>query len=130
MAVFSGRDGSLSFAGTAVSRVRNWSLTSNVDALETTDLGKIARTYEPGLKGATGQASIFYHDDNTSLQALLDNCITTGNPAKGEMLLKWGTKQLKFTCVVTSVAITCSTGEVMSAEVSFTMDGDYTTATL
>lgn len=130
MAVFSGKDGSLTFAGTSVARVRNWSFTGNVDAMETTNLGVAARRYEPGLKSATGQASVFYHDDNDSLKNTLDNCITTGAPAKGEMQLKWDDKLLKFTCIVTSVAITCSTGEVMSADISFTMDGDYTTTTL
>ena len=73
---------------------------------------------------------MFYHDDDTSLRTTLDNCVTTGEPTKGEMQLRWDDKLLAFTCIITSVAITCSTGEVMSAEISFTMDGDYTTTTL
>ena len=98
--------------------------------METTNLGIDARTYEPGLKSATGQASVFYHDDDASLRATIDNCVTVGAPAKGEMRLKWGDRLLSFTCIITSVAITCSTGEVMSADISFTMDGDYLTTIL
>lgn len=126
MAVYSGKDGSLSFDGTAAARVRNWSLQASVDALETTDLGKIARTYEPGLKSATGSCTIIYHDDNTSLQTVLDNCITAATPAKGVLRLSWGSKYVSFTVLVAQVALGCTTGEVMSADISFTMDGDYT----
>lgn len=130
MAVFSGKDGSMQWAGGAVARVRNWSVQSSLETLETTDLGADAREYVPGLKTATGSATIYYHDDNTSLRTLLDNCIDTGTPASALLDLRWGTKRLAFNAYVTSVSITCSTGEVMSADVSFTMTGDYTTVTL
>lgn len=130
MAVFSGKDGSMQWAGGAVARVRNWSVQSSLETLETTNLGDDARAYEPGLKTATGSATIYYHDDNTSLQTLIDNCINTGTPTSALLDLRWGAKRLAFNAYVTSVSITCSTGEVMSAEVSFTMTGDYTTITL
>lgn len=130
MAVFSGRDGSMEWAGGAVARVRNWSVQSSLETLETTDLGVDAREYVPGLKTATGSATIYYHDDNTSLRTLLDNCIDTGTPTAALLDLRWGTKRLAFNAYVTSVSITCSTGEVMSADINFTMTGDYTTVTL
>jgi hypothetical protein len=130
VAVLSGKDGSLKFDGTAIARVRSWSLQANVDTLETTNLGQIAREYGPGLKSASGNASIFYHDDNTSLQSVLDNCLTTGNPTIGAFELNYGTKSVKFNGYVNSVAFGCTTGEVMSAEVSFTMSGDYTSLAL
>jgi len=130
MAVFSGKDGSMQWAGGAVARVRSWSIQSNLDTLETTNLGQIAREYVPGLKSATGSASIFYHDDNASLRTLLDNCIDTGEPTSAALNLVWGTKSLTFEAYVNSVSITCNTGEVMSADISFTMTGDYSSITL
>jgi hypothetical protein len=130
MGVFSGKDGSMTWAGGAVARVRNWSVQSAFDTLDTTNLGENAKSYAAGLKSASGSATIFYHDDNTSLSALLDNCITTGTPTEAALDLRWGTKRLAFNAFVNSVSITCSTGEVMSAELSFTMTGDYTTITL
>lgn len=130
MAVFSGKDGSMEWAGGAVARVRNWSVQSNLETLETTDLSHDAREYIPGLKTATGSATIYYHDDNTSLRTLLDNCIDTGTPTSALLVLRWGAKSLSFNAYVTSVSITCNTGEVMSAEVSFTMTGDYQGITL
>ena len=47
MAVFSGKDGTLQWQNAAVTRVRNWSLQSTLDALEVTNLGQIAREYAP-----------------------------------------------------------------------------------
>lgn len=130
MGVFSGKDGSMTWGGGAVARVRNWSVQSSFDTLDVTNLGADARSFTAGLKGATGSATIFYHDDNTSLRVLLDNCITTGNPAAAALDLRWGAKRLAFNAYVNNVTITCSTGEVMSADVGFTMTGDYTTITL
>lgn len=130
MAVLTGKDGSLKFENAVVARVRSWSLQAGFDTLETSNLGDGARTYVPGLKSATGSASIIYHDDNTGVRSVLDNCMTTGTPTTGAMELLYGTRAVKFNCYVNSVTITCSTGEVMSAEISFTMNGNYTGLTL
>lgn len=125
MAVYSGKDGSLTFDNTAVARVRNWSFQGSVDTLETTNLGQTAREYAPGLKSGGGSCTIYYHDDNTTLASVLDNCITTGDPVGGKLKLAWGAKALVFDALVNSISLGCTTGEVMSAEVSFTMTGDY-----
>jgi len=130
MAVYSGKDGKIEWVNATVTRVRNWSLQSSFDTLEVTDLGDDARSYVAGLKSATGSMTVFYHDDNTSLKTILDNVITTGTPTSGKLELKWGAKQITVNAFINSAAITCSTGEVMSAELGFTVTGDYTSITL
>jgi len=125
MAVFSGKDGTLQWQNATVARVRNWSLQSTLDALEVTNLGNDARAYVPGLKSATGSCTIFYHDDNSTLRGMLDNIITTGTPSSGILDLKWGGRNIEMTALITSANITCSTGEVMTADLSFQMTGDY-----
>jgi len=130
MAVFSGKDGSLRWHGGAISRVRSWSVQSNLETLDVTDLGKDSRNYVAGLKSATGNASIYYHDDNDNFKKLLDNIINTGTPTAGQLELRWGGKKLSFTAYVTSATITCAVGEVMSADVSFQMTSDYDFITL
>lgn len=130
MAVYSGKNGSLKFDNVTAARVRNWSFTSTAETLDVTDLGEDARKYTAGLKTATGQASIFYHDDNTSLAGILNNVITTGTPVAGILKLRWGPQELEFAAFVTSATVTCSTGEVMSADISFQMTGDYRTIKL
>ena len=120
----------MSWGSSAVIRVRNWSLQTTLDTLETTDLGSGLREYVPGLKSATGSASIFYHDDDTSLQSVLDDCISNDVPIPTRLSLVWGPKRIEFDAYVNNASITCSVGEVMSADVSFTMTGQYQEITL
>lgn len=131
MSYFSGRDGSLYVGGTQIARVQNWSISNTVDALEVTDLGDGARNYVPGLKSATGSATIFYYLDTPA--ALLSRVIRTTSTSESDivsMSLRWGTKRLDFNAVVTQGDVTCNTGEVMQAQINFTVTGDMTTVTL
>lgn len=131
MSYFSGRDGSLYVGAVQVARVQNWSVSSTVDTLEVTDLGDTARNYVPGLKAATGSATIFYYLDTPS--ALLSKVIKTGGTSESDIVslsLRWGAKRLEFNAVINQGDITCSVGEVMQAQISFTVTGDMTTVTL
>lgn len=131
MSYFSGRDGSLFVGGTQVARVQNWSISNTVDSLEVTDLGDAARAYVPGLKAATGSATIFYYLDTPA--TLLSRVIRTTSTSESDivsMSLRWGSKRLDFSAVVTQGDVTCNTGEVMQAQISFTVTGDMTTVTL
>lgn len=130
MAVFSGQDGVLVFNDRTQVRVRNWSFTSNVDTLETTDLGRDSRKYVAGLKTATATATIMYHNDNNTLREILNTAVKTGTPTSHRLELRWDDKDLDFEAFITSVNVTCSVGEVMTADVSFQMTGDYLTVDL
>ena len=125
MAVFTGQDGVLVFNSQTQVRVRNWSFTSNVDTLETTDLGDGARSYRAGLKTATATCTIMYHNDNSTLQSILATSVNTTTPPSHRLELRWGDKDLDFNAFITSVNVTCSVGEVMTADLSFQMTGDY-----
>lgn len=130
MAVYSGKDGSIVFGNNTQTKVRNWTINTNVDMLETTNLGNEERVYVPGLKSATGSATIMYHDDNTTLKNMLTTSITAGTPSAARLEFRWGARDLDFDAYINSVSITCSTGEIMTADVSFTMTGDFTSIDL
>ena len=130
MAVFSGQDGVLVFNDRTQVRVRNWSFTSNVDTLETTDLGRDSRKYVAGLKTATATCTIMYHNDNNTLRDILNTAVKTGAPTSHRLELRWDDKDLDFEAFITSVNVTCSVGEVMTADLSFQMTGDYLTIDL
>ena len=131
MAVYSGKDGKLHWADKSATRVRNWTLQSTLDTLEVTDLGADSRSYVHGLKSATGSATLIYHDDDSTLVSIIHNTITTGEPGHAILDLMWGShKQIKMSAYITSVNITCSVGEVMTADISFQMTGDYRVANL
>lgn len=130
MAVYSGKDGVIVFNNNTQTRVRNWSVQTNVDMLETTDLGDSERNYIAGLKSATGSATIMYHDDNSTLRNILSSSITAGTPYPARLELRWGARDLDFNAYINSVSITCSTGEIMTADINFTMTGEYLTVDL
>lgn len=126
MTVYTGQNGILKFNGQQQVNIRNWSVTTNVDTLETTDLGDGARHYIPGLKSATATATIMYHDDNATLKNIINTSITGGTPTAHKLELQWSNKDIDFMAYINSVTITCAVGDVMTADISFTMTGDYT----
>lgn len=123
---YSGRDGSLYVGAVRLARVSGWSLSSSVDAMETTDLGADARSYTPGLKAATGSASIFYYDD--APKELLGKVIKNGPATDSDVVqldLRWGTKSVKVNALVTGAELSCQVGSVMQANINFSVTGDY-----
>lgn len=132
MTYYTGRDGSLFQGDTQIARVQTWSITAQVEPIETTDLGSNAREYVPGVKNATGTATIFYYLD--APKSLISKVLKTGAPNQTTdpvaMSLRWGPKRLDFTAVLTQVDITCQIGEAMQAQISFNVTGDMTTITL
>lgn len=127
MSYYSGRDGSLFLGDQRVAKVANWSLSSNVEALETTSLGDNERNYTPGLKSATGSASIFYYDEAPS--ALLAHVIQTGAVTDVDdmvgLSLRWGDKRIDVDVYLTSAQLQSQVGAVMQASISFQVSGDY-----
>ena len=100
--------------------------------LQTTDLGDGARDYTPGVKSATGSATIFYYDSGP--ESLINKVLQTGNiedSDKVALSLRWGsTRRINATVLVTSADVGLQTGEVMTASINFTVCGDYTSVTL
>jgi hypothetical protein len=137
MGFFSGRHGSLIYLGKPVARVRNWSLTSVVDLLDTTTVEKFAPTYRPGMKSATGSASLFYYrlefrdkTTNTSFTQLIDRVVKTGIGSESdrvELELAVGqttADRLLVDAYLTRVTLGSQSGEVSTCDVEFTMTGD------
>lgn len=122
---YSGQDGSLFLQGTQVAKVGAWSISATTDALETTTLSEVARTYTTGLKTATGSCTVFYYDD---APVNLLNQLDQSNPsavATCRLKLQFDTKYFEFDAVLTSAALLCNVGEIMRVEVSFQMSGDF-----
>lgn len=131
MSYYSGTDGSLYVDGTRMARVASWSLTANVDTLETTSLGDNERCYTPGLKSASGSASVFYHDD--APVGLLNKVIKTGAATESDIVtlkLGWGEKQITVTAIVASAELTSQVGAVMQANITYTVTDNYVSVDL
>jgi len=130
MAIYTGKDGSITFQGALQARVRAWTVEGNLALIDVTTLDKDSVQNEAGLKSFSGTATIMYQDDDTALQTLLDNLFTTAEPIKSAVKFSWGPKRLQFNAFVTSATISTSIGEIITADVSFTAAGDLSLITL
>lgn len=130
MAIFTGKNGKLTFGDAVQARVRAWTVEGNLALIEVTTLDKDAVQNEAGLKSFSGTATIMYHDDDEALKALLDNLFTSEEPVKTNVRFDWGPKSLQFKAFVTSATISTSIGEIITADVSFTAAGDLNLITL
>jgi len=124
MSYYSGKDGTLTYNGTAVAKVSNWSVSSAVDPLETTVLTDSDRSFVPGIRSISGSATIFYYDD--AAVPLLQRIIKTAVVSEADVLvikLGWGSKFIQGSCVITSAELSCAVGEVMQASIQFQFTG-------
>jgi len=145
---YSGQDGKLFVSGDEVAKVRSWSFTANQSVLETTSLSDTDRTLIPGMRSVTGSCSLYYYQatagEKTDTGTLLSNIITANSGSGGEQ--GGGTKDtvkfelrvldgnhdrsIIFYAYLTSLSMTNSVGEVLSADVSFEVNGAVTTLDL
>ena len=140
--VYTGRDGVMQLAGTTLAKVVNFSLSANLETLETTTLSENIRSYTPGISGYSGSATLLYYKDNngdintTDLLNKLYKTGTTGVSSSDtvELTFRWvdGTdnNDIKPTAYVTSASIGAATGDIVRAEIAFQGTGALSTVTI
>jgi hypothetical protein len=121
-----------------VGRLKNWSYSTQQQTLDTTSLQDTDATLLNGLRTASGQASLLYYSETVSnVERVGGPLIKTGNNsfdsdgyganAQPELckirLAVDGGGAIGVYAYVTSFSMTCSVGEVVSADVSFQVHG-------
>lgn len=130
---YAGRDGSVEFAGSAVAKVVQWSMTANTDALEVTTLSQDVREFTTGVRTASGSLTVLYYNDAAVPLLNQVNQDTDANPSitdTATLKLKFEENFFEFKAVLTSAELSCVVGEVMRVNVSYTMSGDFTSKNL
>jgi hypothetical protein len=140
--VYTGRDGVMQLAGTTLAKVVNFSLSANLETLETTTLSENIRSYTPGISGYSGSATLLYYKDGdgaintTNLLNKLYKTGTTGVSSSDtvELTFRWvdGTdnNDIKLTAYITSASIGAATGDIVRAEIAFQGTGALSTVTI
>jgi len=141
MAFFTGRSGSLIFNSKPVAKIRDWSVESTLELLSTNTIDSTSNTFTPGVKGATGSATLMYYrlesgesGSLTEFTALLSKIhkvgsIETSDRVSMELNVGAGASDdIKFNAYITSASISVSTGELSVVPINFTVDGDFTEA--
>ena len=130
------RNAKLKLAGSDVAKVRDWSLETSVNLLDTTALGDTANTYTVGLQSATGSATLSYYTATSGNEVtnLLEKIAKAGavtDSDKVSLTFEVGTNQ-SFTgnAFINSASISTSTDEITTASFNFTIDGPLTAVTL
>jgi len=138
MGFYTGRSGSLVFNNKPVAKIRDWSLETTVELLSTNSIDSGVNTFTPGVKGATGSATLIYYRLEpgesatfTQFTELLGKVMQMRAviPADRVFLeLNVGgdnADDIKFHAYITSAQISVSTGELSVVPIQFTMDGDF-----
>jgi hypothetical protein len=139
MGFYTGRTGSLVFGGKPVAKIRDWSLDTTVELLSTNTIDSAVNTFTPGIKGATGSATLMYYRlesgesaSFTQFTALLGKIMKGGAVKESDrVLLQLNVgggiaDNVEFNAYITSAQVTASTGELSIVPIQFTMDGDFT----
>tara|TARA_R100000152_G_C6781749_1_gene217017 strand:+ start:2981 stop:3466 length:486 start_codon:yes stop_codon:yes gene_type:complete len=156
--IYSGKDG-LMYIGTstaAAAKVRSWQFQASLGLLDISTLGDKVKQYAPGVQDFTGSATILYYQKSGTTSPVNDASTLIKNLIKGgtdgvqptstddktvTLSLAFaadGTvspeRRIKFKCFITSASIGASVGEVVSADISFTvtggLDGTQTSGTV
>jgi len=138
MGFYTGRTGSLVFGGKPIAKIRDWSVETTVELLSTNAIDSTVNTFTPGVKGATGSATLIYYRLEagesatlTEFTALLSKIMKSGAIVKNDrvfLVLNIGgaaADDIKFNAYITSAQISVSTGELSVVPIQFTMDGDF-----
>jgi hypothetical protein len=138
--VFTGKDGRLLLDGIDQVKVTNWSLTGNLEMLETTSLGDSQRTYAPGVQDFSGSATLLYYNDGTgrndaatALRTVLRvSGVSDGDTVDMRLRLVEGNTNhdVRLAAYITSVSFGASVGEVSSAQINFQGTGALSEVTL
>lgn len=138
--IYTGRDGRLLIDGLEQIKVTNWSMTGNLETLETTSLGDSQRTYVPGVQEFNGNATLLYYNDGAgrndaavALKKILktDGVVETDTVTMRLRLVEGNTNHdVEMTAYITSVSFGASVGEVSSAQINFQGTGALTAVTI
>lgn len=140
MGFYTGRTGSIQVNTKTVLKIRDWSLETTVELLSTNSIDSFANTFVPGVKGATGSATIMYYRKESSDSAdtvdftkVLESSgmmktgkISTSNKVTFILNASDEAKDdIKFDGYITSSSVAVSTGEISTISINFTVDGDF-----
>lgn len=138
MAFYTGRTGSLVYKGKPVAKIRDWSVETSVELLSTNTIDSVVNTFTPGVKSASGSATLVYYRleqgesaTRTQFTELLSRIMKTGAIVESDRVfleLNVGgaaADDIRFYAYITSAQVAAATGELSVVPIQFTMDGDF-----
>jgi hypothetical protein len=127
----------------SVLKIRDWSIETSLELLETTTIDTAIKTYTPGMVSSTGSATVMYYrlegETGVQFEQLLNKVMKTSTEGvttsdRVGMVLRAGAQpgaasdvkdDIAFNAYITSAGITVGTGELTSVSLQFTVDGPF-----
>lgn len=128
-------------------KLRDWSLETSLELLETTTVDTAVKSYTPGAVSATGSATVLYYrrvgttstEPGVQFDQFLAKIMKTSSVGVTEedrvgMVLRVGTTagasgdikdDIAFNAYITNASLQVSTGELTSVAIQFTVDGPF-----
>ena len=158
MAFYTGRTGALYLTSAGSGEVsplaqeralklRDWSLDTTLELLETTTLDTAVKTYTPGVVSSTGSATVLYYrregstssEPGVQFDQFLKKLMKSTEAGVTEsdrvgIVLRAGTQQgtasdikddIAFNAYITNTSLRVSTSELTSVAIQFTVDGPF-----
>ena len=138
MGFYTGRSGSLVYAGKRIAKIRDWSFDTTLELLSTNTIESTVNSFTPGVKGATGSATLMYYrlesGESATFRQFTDllgkimkgGAINTSDRVRLELNVGGNNKDdIIFDAYITSAQVSVSTGELSVVPIQFTMDGDF-----
>ena len=127
-----------------VLKLRDWSIETSLELLETTTIDTAVKSYTPGMVSATGSATVLYYraeagETGKQFNKLLYNIMKTSSGGvttndRCGFILRAGTSagtgvdikdDIAFNGYITNASIQVGTGELTSVAIQFTVDGPF-----
>ena len=131
-----------------IGRMRDWTVSATTETIDTTCLMDLDKTILPGLRSYSGTATLLYYNTGTNSTTDIDNITkdtfkagnnsytaaefgnTANEPETVKLQLKLdnrggsgNSRIIEMFAVITGFNMTCSVGEVVSADISWTGHG-------
>lgn len=136
MAVIRGEEGSVQFdaAGTTNATIvgtRSWTLSISKETLDTSKHGDSFRTNVGSMISGSGTVELVYDPDATGQSGLIEDIVTTADPADATFELfttgsSTGTDSVSFAGIITSMDIGSTAGDLVVATCNFITSGTIT----
>lgn len=125
-------------------KLRDWSLETSLELLETTTLDSAVKSYTPGIVSSTGSATVLYYrrenDTGVQFDSFLNKLMktTVGGVTEADkvgIVLRVAAvtntngvdikDDIAFNAFITSASLQVSTGELSAVSINFTVDGPF-----
>ncbi len=114
-----------------IAKVRDVKIDINRDALETTGIGQLDRTYAYGIRGTSGSGTLLYDPADVGTADLMNQILSDTETISGlQLVLDTSSTDgtLSGDALITAVGPGVSVGDLVSVPISFTFSGKPTGA--